>query len=137
MLILPGIALRIGNEVAEGLGWNRWVHHQNVGLAADPGNRCDVADEIEIELLKQRGVDRIRRNGQQERVAIGRGVHDGLGGQIAAGPRAVFDDEWLTEPLLQPLPDAACEHISRPAGRKTDDNARRPAWVQNFGPSQT
>ena len=44
--------------------------------------------------------------------------HDRLGGNIAAGARAVFNDEWLTTALRQPLTDQPREDITGPPGGK-------------------
>ncbi len=44
------ISLGIGNELGNGPGWNRWVHHDDIWLAADGRHRRDVTDEIEIDL---------------------------------------------------------------------------------------
>jgi hypothetical protein len=53
------ISLGIANELGNGLGWNRWVHHDDIWLAADGRDRRDVADEIEAELVVKRGIDGI------------------------------------------------------------------------------
>src|SRR5262249_12646302 len=38
----------------------RWICQHGLGLPRDARNRCDIADEIEIELLVERGVDCVR-----------------------------------------------------------------------------
>ena len=48
---------------------------------------------------------------------------------IAAGARPVLDDEWLTEPLRQPLSDQARDDVGRAAGGKADDDAHRPRRI--------
>src|SRR5215471_2307857 len=48
----------------------------------DRGARRDVADEIEIELLVERSVDCVRYAGEQERVSVGRRIHDQFGADI-------------------------------------------------------
>jgi hypothetical protein len=36
----------------------------------------------------------------QKRIAIGGGLHDRFGGDIAgSAARSIFDDKWLTKPL--------------------------------------
>ena len=42
----------------DGFRWNRRVHLHHVGHAHDAGDRREVADEIEIELVVERRVDR-------------------------------------------------------------------------------
>ena len=62
------------------------MHHDDAGDANQPGDRRDVANEVEIEFLVERRVDCIGRADQQERVAVGRRAHDRLGRDIAAPP---------------------------------------------------
>ena len=89
------------------------------GHADDARDRRDVADEIEIELVVERRVDRVRRIDQEQRVAVRRRTHDRLGADIAAGARPVLDDEWLAEPLRQPLTHQAREDVVAPPGKAT------------------
>ena len=62
---LARIGLGIGDELGNRLGRNRWIHHHDKGHAADACDRRDVADEIEIELVIERRVDRVRRTDQR------------------------------------------------------------------------
>jgi hypothetical protein len=93
------IGLCISDEFGNRLGWSRKIHFHDARYADNACNRRDVADEIEIEVVVERRVDRIRRSNQQESVAIRRRSHYRLGGNIAAGTRPVFDNERLAEPL--------------------------------------
>jgi len=98
----------------------------------------DIANEVEVQLGVKRGVDRIRRIDQQERVAVGRGVHDRLGADVVAGAGLVLDDELLAEPLRQPMPDQARQNVGRAAGRIGDDPAYRPRRIiEGRGAAQT
>ena len=74
-------------------------YHDDIGLANDARDRRDVADEIEIELVVERRVDRVRRAGHEKRVSVRRRTHDRLGGDIGTSTRPVLDDELLAEPL--------------------------------------
>ena len=58
------------------------------GYANDAGDRRDVAEKDEIEIVVKRRTDRVRRIDQEKRVAIRLGPHDRLGGDVAAGARA-------------------------------------------------
>src|SRR5262249_33712566 len=86
----------------------------------------DVADEIEIELVVERRVDRVESTDQEQRVAVGRGTHDRLSGDIAAGARTVLDDERLTEPLREPLTYQARRDVRTASGREANNDAHRP-----------
>jgi hypothetical protein len=50
-------------------------------------------------------------------------------GDIGAGTGTVLDDEWLAEPLRQPLCDQAREDVGRPASGKAIDDAHRPRRI--------
>jgi hypothetical protein len=65
-------------------------------------------------------------------VPIGRRIDDGLGRDIAAGARAILDDELLVKPLGQPLSYEARQDVGRPTSPKADDDAKRtPEKVGN------
>ena len=80
------------------------MHDHHGGFAAEARDWRDVADEVEFELLVECRVDEIRRSDQEQRVAVGRRVHDRLGRDVGAGAGLVLDDELLADPLRQPLP---------------------------------
>src|SRR5262249_48921232 len=92
---LARIGLGVGDELGDRLGWNGWVDHDDIRGAANARDRRYFADEIEIELLVERRVHRVRQPDEQERIAVRRCPHDALGADIAAGTRSVLDDEWL------------------------------------------
>ena len=48
------------------------MDHRHVRHADDAGDRCDVAAEIEAELVVERLIDQIRRRDEEERVAVRR-----------------------------------------------------------------
>src|SRR6266487_256059 len=93
------IGFGIGDELGDRLGWKGRIDHHDIRGAANARDRRDVTDEIEIELVVERRVDRVERTGQEKRVAVGRGTHDRLGADIAAATRPVVDNELLAEPL--------------------------------------
>jgi hypothetical protein len=70
-----------------------------LGMRIDRGNRRDVAHEIEMELVVERGVDRVRRRHQQNGVPVGCRIHHRLGADIGCTAWSVLDDEGLAEPL--------------------------------------
>src|SRR5262249_48887510 len=91
--------------------------------------RRDVTDEIEVELVIERRVDRVGRMDQEERIAIRGRTHDRLRGDITAGARPVLDDELLAEPLREPLADQASDDVGAAASGKAGDDAHRPARI--------
>src|SRR5205085_4145891 len=95
----------------------------------DAPDRCHVANKLEIELIVERRVDRVRRSDEEERVAVRRCAYDRLGRDIGVGTGPILDDEGLAETLRQPLTHQARNDISPATGRITDDQAHLPRWV--------
>jgi len=102
-------------------GRKRRVHQHDKGRFDDARDRCDIADEIEIEIVIERRIYRARRTSQEDRVAIRRCAHDRLNAYIGTRARPVLNSEWLSEPLRQPLSDQAREDFERTAGSGRHD----------------
>lgn len=66
---------------------------------ANACDRCDVVDEIEVELFIERLINSIRGGDEEQCVAIRWRSHDHFGADITAGARPVLDDESLSEPI--------------------------------------
>ena len=98
-------------------------------LATDPCDRSDVAQEVVIEIAVKCGVDGVSHGSQQQRVPIGRRMHDGLGSDIAAGARAILHYELLAKSLGQPLSYKARQDVGRATSPKADDDANRPRRI--------
>src|SRR5262249_39699038 len=107
-----------------------WMNHHDEHAAADGGDRRDVANEIEIELLVERRVDRVVRACQEDRVSVRGHAYDRLGADIAGGTRSVLDDEGLAKMLRQPLSHQARDDVIRPAGGIVDDQTYRPRRIR-------
>src|SRR6476661_4262825 len=90
---LAGIGFGMGDELGDGLGRNRWINHHEAGLATNAGDRRDVADKIETELVVERRIDHMRAGNQEERITIRRRTYDRLGADSAASSRTVVDNE--------------------------------------------
>ena len=126
---LAGIGLGVGDQLGNGLDRQRGMHQHDVGEANDARDRLHLLHEIERQLVVERGVDRIRRRDQQQRVAVRRGAQHLLGGDIGAAARPVLDHEGLPEFLRKPLPHQARRHIRRAAGGVSDHEPHRPRWI--------
>src|SRR5262245_27725331 len=123
--IVPGEGDQLGN----GFGHYRGISQHDLRLPDQARDRRDVAQKHEIKLVVERGVDRARGPDHEERIAVGRRAHDRLGRDIGAGARPILDNEWLAQPLLQPLSDHARADVSGAAGGETDDDAHRPRRI--------
>jgi len=126
---LARICLGIGDELWNRFGRNRRMYRHDVWVANDASDGRDVADEIEIELVVERRVDRVGRSDQEERVSVGGRAHYGLGADVAAAARPVLDDEWLAEPLREPLTDQARDDVTWATRSKGDDDPHRPRRI--------
>jgi hypothetical protein len=80
---------------------NEGGHLQHERVERDARDRCAVAEEVELEIIVERRVAGIGKTGRQQRVAIGCGIQDVLGGDIGAGARPVLDNDLLAKPLRQ------------------------------------
>src|SRR5262245_49136589 len=123
------IGLSIGDELGDRLGRNRWMHHHDVGHDNNAGDRRDVADEIEVELVIECRVERVRRSGHKELIAVRECTHDGLRGDITARAWPVLDDELLAEPLRQPLTDETRGDVGATGGGIADNQAHWPRRI--------
>src|SRR5215471_4089387 len=70
-----------------------------------------IADEIEIQLLVERRIDRVRSNAGKKRVAVRGCTYNGLGGDIAASAGPVLDNKMLPQPLRQPVTDQTRDKV--------------------------
>src|SRR4029453_19202751 len=100
---LPWMPFGVSDELGNRASWNRWIHRQNVGLAADGRDRRDVPAEIEIEFVVEERAGCGGCADKKERITIRRRFHHRLvpEGGARAGP--FFDDKLWAEPLRQPL----------------------------------
>src|SRR5262249_50036023 len=117
---LTWIGLGVGNELGNRLDRYRGVHLHGKRLAGNAPDRRNVADEIEIELVVEAGVDRVHESGHKERISVRGRVYDHLGADIAGSSWSVLDDELLAELLRQPLSYQACHDVGATDGLHVD-----------------
>src|SRR3979409_2690672 len=92
---LSRIGFGTGDELWKSLGRERWVHDDHVRHAHDASDWRGVADEIEVEAIIERCVDRVCLAGHQECVTARRRPDDSLGCNVGPGPGPVLDNELL------------------------------------------
>ena len=123
---LARIGLGVGDEFGKRLCRYRGIDRDNIGAAANAGDRRDIFDEIEVEVFVERCVDRVRGHHlHQNGVAVRLRAHDRFGADIAAGARPILDDELLAETLAGRLRYDARQAVGGLTGRKADDHAHR------------
>jgi len=126
---LARISLGIGNELGNRFGRNRRVHRHYVWRAHDAGNGRDVTNEIEIQLVKERRIGRVRRYGRKKRIAVARGSQSRFGADVPAIACSVLNNKGLPESIRQPLPHQARNNICRTARHVGNYNAHWPQWI--------
>ena len=97
------------------------VDFHHVRHAHESRHRRNVADEIEIQILVERGVDAVRRIHKEQRVTVRRRIDHRFGAEVIPGARPVLDNELLTKPLGKPLGKDARKNVRRTAGNIADD----------------
>src|SRR5439155_455127 len=123
ILILRGLALACAMNSGTVFAGNDGIHRHDVGHAEEASNWRNVANEVEIEIVIERRVDRVCGITHEKRIAVWRCPHDCFGGYIASGPWPVLDDELLAESLRQPLRHRTPDRLGLTAGSKTDNPA--------------
>src|SRR4051794_40966505 len=93
---LAWICLGVSDQLGNGRGWNGWIGDHHEGLTDAARDRRDVADKIVVQVVVECRVYRVRCSNQKERMAVGRGLHDSIGADIATCTRSVVDDEGLS-----------------------------------------
>ena len=95
---------------------------QNQRIAVDHHHRLEVLQRVEGQGLEQRRVRRNLQVVQQQRVAVRLGLGDLVGCNDRAAAGDVFDDEVLSELLLQLFRDHPRKLVGRSAGRVGHDD---------------
>ena len=93
---------------------------------ADVGDRHELLDRIEGQLLHLRRQVDVGRGREQQRVAVRRGGRDLAGAERAAGARTIFDHEGLAEFGGQMLRAEPRHHVGVAAGAERHDDGHRP-----------
>src|SRR5262249_5588398 len=95
----------------------------------DQHDGVEVLDRIELLARLQRHVDGERLRAEMERIAVGRGLRRGRRADIAAGARAVLDDDVLPPRFGELLRENAPERVDGAAARTRDQQAHRPVGI--------
>src|SRR5262245_57533081 len=118
---LARIGLGIGNELGNGLGGDGSSYDHDSRQARNAHDRHDIADKIEVEFVIERRIYCVRRASPKERVSVSWRAHDRFGTDVGASAWAILDDEWLAEPLRQPLTYQPNHGLAHPTGRIRHD----------------
>jgi hypothetical protein len=69
------------------------LHDHNADPAIDAGNRRQVSQQIEFEIVVERDIPGIDGGELEQRVPVGWSTSDELGGDVARGARVVLDHD--------------------------------------------
>ena len=113
-----------GDELLRGLRRELRIGDDDHRTLGDLHERRDVGERIVLERIK-RGVDRVARGNQRQRVAIRVGLDALLDAEQAAGAGPVLDDDLRAEPLGEPLRSEARDEVRAAAGGERHDDVHR------------
>ena len=124
------VRLRVGDELGERVGGEILARDQDArGIRHQADERevgCRVVERIFVEDLVLREVGEAA---EQERIAVGRGLHHAVRAGHAAGAADVLDDHLLAEHAAQAGGEDAPDRVDRAArriGHHHGDRTRRP-----------
>ena len=122
----PGFCFAERDQLGERVHAEARAHQQHRGRIRDAADLHEVAHRIVGQLRIDRGRDRQRDVGEQQRVAVRLRAHDRLRAGGAARAAAVLDDDRLAELLGQFVGEQPRRDIGEGAGRERHDDADRP-----------
>ena len=127
---LARIGLGIGDEFGDRLHPQARPHNEQNRLIDTDRYRPEVARWLKIHLLREMLGDHDRtRRGEQQRVAVGRGLGDLRGTDPGASAGLVLDDEALSEKRLCRRGRDPRGGIDAGAGSDRHDHADRPVRI--------
>ena len=127
-IVLARIALQQLDQIGDGVDPHTRVDHQRAGLRDQLRDRRDILLRIVGQLGEQQRVDRERpADADADGGAVGRGLGDRVGADIAARARLVLDDEGRCPHVSgrEPVGDHARDDVGRGAGAERHDDVHR------------
>ena len=117
------LRLGVGDEFRDRFHRQRIGHRKQVRHPRDDDDRRDVLGLVVGHVLEHELVDGVgARRADHEGVAVGLGLRDEVGGDVAAGAGLVLDDELLTEFFRDFGGDDPRQHVGGAAGRERNDS---------------
>jgi hypothetical protein len=119
---LPRLGLGQRDELAHVLHRQARAGHQDRRRGGHAGERGEVLHRVEGQRGVQRGVDGVAGEAQQQRVAVGRGLGDRVGGDVAARAGLVLDDDGAAQRGTHADGQRARQRVGRAAGGRADED---------------
>ena len=124
------VLLGVGDELGQRLRRQLGIDHDHVRQDREQRDRREILLRVVAERLEQRPVRRQRTDrAHHQRVAVGRRSDRRQSAGIAAGARAVVDDERLPERLRHPVEHDAGDDVAGAAAREGHDHLDRPCRI--------
>ena len=121
---LVGIGPRQRKKLLQGLCFRLRADDQQERRHRNGGNRFEVPDGIEGQLLVEAGIDRLRTFiGYEQGISVRGSFRDRIGADHARRARTVFDHDRLLPALAELLSDGACKGVRCSAGGLRHDDA--------------
>ena len=87
------------------------MYQQHIWNAYDARDRCNVAHKHKTKFFIKRSIDCVGRIHPKQRIAVGHSPHNGLCCDIATAAAPVFNEELLTKPVAEPLPNKSRDKV--------------------------
>ena len=126
---LARTSLGVGDEFGDRFRRHSQIARHDERRADDTRNRRNIPREIKCEIRIERRVDGVARRGEEQRIAVRRRSYDGLRCHIAAGARAVFNNQFLADAFRYLLPQQARDHVWPAPGRKAHHETHWPGRI--------
>ena len=127
---LAGLGPRQRQQFTDIVRFERRAREQQQRRSGDAGDRREVRDHV----IRHAGVQPlVQHRGafhQQQRVAVGRGLGDGVSADHAAGGGSVLHHHGLLQPLGQLLRDQPADRIDAAAGTDRHHDGDLARWIE-------
>ncbi len=113
------------NQLLHVVGGKAGIGHHDLRNHGDEADRGEVLFDVERQLVVELWIDGMRRQRQQNRITVGRGLGRKIGADIAGRATAIVDDDRLAELGGQGLADDPGDDVrAAPRGVRHDDPDR-------------
>ena len=124
-MTLPRLSLQIRDELLDRFGGRGIRHAHQVGLGDQKRHRSEIPDRIVAQRRIQELVGGHAGADDEDGVAVGVGMGDHVGRDVAAGAGLVLDHHRLAPDLLQAVADQARGDVGRAARRERHHDLHR------------
>ena len=124
-----GLGFGIGDQLRQRMDVERARHQDRIRLLGDESDRLELVHVERHIGMQHRQRDEYRAAGEEQRVAVGRGIRGGARGIQAAGAGLIDHNDFLAPDQRKLLGDKARQCVERAARRRLHDDLDRPAGI--------